>query len=103
MTGTGLPPGGRAKFGTNWVTREPHSKRSRNTPPGSALKSLRPPARAIASPTRGLLHAGGAILVHDRAANSLRTHPRVRGFRAWRAEPGTEFISCDCGWGRRTA
>jgi hypothetical protein len=40
----------------------------------------------------------GQILVHDRPTNPLRTNPAARGFRAWWAEPGAEFVLCDCGW-----
>jgi hypothetical protein len=32
----------------------------------------------------------GYILVHNR--------PDPRGFRAWWATPGAEFVPCDCGW-----
>jgi hypothetical protein len=32
----------------------------------------------------------GHILVHNR--------PDSRAFRAWWAEPGEEFVLCDCGW-----
>jgi hypothetical protein len=32
----------------------------------------------------------GHILVHNR--------PDSRAFRAWWAEPGDEFVLCDCGW-----
>jgi hypothetical protein len=36
----------------------------------------------------------GNILVHS----PLRTPEGSRGFRAWWAQPGRKFISCDCGW-----
>jgi hypothetical protein len=32
----------------------------------------------------------GHILAHNR--------PDSRGFRAWWATPGAEFVPCDCGW-----
>jgi hypothetical protein len=40
----------------------------------------------------------GQILVHNQGKSTRRTFQSAHGFRAWWAEPGAEFILCDCGW-----
>jgi hypothetical protein len=39
----------------------------------------------------------GQILVHNQGKSTRRTFQSTHGFRAWWAEPGAEFILCDCG------
>jgi hypothetical protein len=40
----------------------------------------------------------GQILAHSQIIRNKRTLYETRGFRAWWATPGTEFVLCDCGW-----
>jgi hypothetical protein len=40
----------------------------------------------------------GHILVHDNVKHTPSTQQDTRGFRAWWAKPGNEFVPCDCGW-----
>jgi hypothetical protein len=40
----------------------------------------------------------GQILVHNQAKSTSGTFQGSRGFRAWWATPGEEFVLCSCGW-----
>jgi hypothetical protein len=40
----------------------------------------------------------GQIPVHNNIRTTPQTRQGARGFRAWWAQPGAEFVLCDCGW-----
>ena len=47
----------------------------------------------------------GRILVHNKAAHTVRSRPGISGFRAWFQEqndgeliPSNKLVSCNCGW-----